>query len=112
MLAALERNGRSLRNLDETSRGNRKLVLAAVRQNGHALQYATPDLRNDAEVVRAAVGNRATAIYYASEQLQDDQSLRCVAVQQNKLLANVDIKKLRSDTNIVLSDLFSRMGLH
>jgi uncharacterized protein YoxC len=90
-IAAVQKDGMSLKDLDETFKANPEVVNAAVAQNPNALQLANRDVtmgileknghllgdahesfKDDKKVVMKALANYSPAIKYVSERLRDD----------------------------------------
>jgi len=75
MLRGLSLGMIELRELDEESRGNRAVVLAAVERDGTSLKYAAPELQADRDLVMAALRQNPRALQFASEELRYDPVL-------------------------------------
>mmetsp|Transcript_16288 Transcript_16288/g.52125 ORF Transcript_16288/g.52125 Transcript_16288/m.52125 type:complete len:428 (+) Transcript_16288:199-1482(+) len=101
VLAAVERNGMTLRYADAGLRADREVVLAAVKQEGVALQYASSSLCADKEVVLAAVRQAGWALRFASPQLRDDKEVVLEAVRQAGWALCDASPELRRDAGVV-----------
>ena len=77
----LQLNPSDLRNIEQTYRDNKALVLVAVRRNGYALKYASDRLKNTEDVVLEAVKNNGHGLQFANVRLQDNENIATAAVK-------------------------------
>jgi len=98
---ALQQNGLSLKNVEESLKNDRDLVQAAVQQNGRALQYASEDLRNDRHIVLAAVQKHGMALKFAGEDLKKDRHIVLQALRQNGQALRFAHQSLKNDRDLV-----------
>jgi len=82
-LAAVEHDGRALKDASDELRADHGVALAAVRERGTALEFAAERLQDDVEVVRAAVQQEGMALRFASSRLRQDHELVLTSVRQN-----------------------------
>eukprot|EP01061_Rhynchopus_euleeides_P009718 TRINITY_DN1895_c0_g3_i1.p1 TRINITY_DN1895_c0_g3~~TRINITY_DN1895_c0_g3_i1.p1 ORF type:complete len:266 (+),score=36.98 TRINITY_DN1895_c0_g3_i1:51-848(+) len=101
VLAAVQRNGASLKYADDTLKGDREIVLAAV-QNGYVLTNASDTMRADREIALAAVRHHCWAVNHVHDTLRGDREIVLAAVRNGWLLKNVEYT-LRGDREIVLA---------
>eukprot|EP00971_Amphidinium_carterae_P293112 5819506-Amphidinium_carterae.1 len=82
-LIAVASKRRALKLVDESCRGDRKIVLAAVQQHWETLKVAVGSCRNGSEIVLAAVQQNGLALKFAAESCRGDHAIVLTAVQQN-----------------------------
>ena len=61
-----------LKDVSDTFKADKEIVLAAVKNKGNVLGYASPELREDIEVVLTAVKQDRDALYAVSEKLKNN----------------------------------------
>lgn len=80
---AVSQRGAALEHAARELAGDSAVVLQAVRQEGCSLQFASPDLRASRDVVLEAVKQDGLALEFASQELKDDQGIVKEAVEQD-----------------------------
>lgn len=80
--AAVKRGG--LRQMPESIRDDKKLVLLSIEFDVHLYVYASPRLRNDPDVAIAAIRKNASIIHAMPDKLTDNPVVMMEAVRQHR----------------------------
>jgi hypothetical protein len=80
---------------------NKEEVLAAVNENGRELKNAAENLLDDKDVVLAAVNNFAWAIEFASNRLKDDKEIVLAAIDIDRSALRFASERLQNDIEII-----------
>ena len=107
VLTAVRKRGRYLREVSEDYKNDKEVVLAAIESYSiNVLQYASPELKNDKEVVLAAIKtSHGKALQYASPELKNDKEVVLAAIKQDAGSLQYASEELKNDKEIVLSTL-------
>ena len=66
--------------LPKITRFKKQVTLAAVSKDGNSLRFTSNELKDDYQVVKAAIRNAGRSIKYASKRLKDNKKLVLLAV--------------------------------
>jgi hypothetical protein len=133
VLAAVKKDGISLKYASANLKADKEVVLAAVEKSEYALNYASDELKADKEVILAAVKHHPTAfqfvpndfkedpqnkalilaavtkygntLMYLPQIWRDDEDIMLAAIKQNRLTIHFASDKLKNKKEIVLAAL-------
>jgi len=100
-LDELEKDGMLLRNVTDSLKKNKNIVLLAVKSRGAALVYADDSLKNDKDVVIAAVNENGWALSCADDELKSDQDIVNIATQTNPNAIRYADKSLKTQADLI-----------
>eukprot|EP00403_Amphidinium_massartii_P033676 CAMPEP_0178437670 /NCGR_PEP_ID=MMETSP0689_2-20121128/35137_1 /TAXON_ID=160604 /ORGANISM="Amphidinium massartii, Strain CS-259" /LENGTH=224 /DNA_ID=CAMNT_0020059929 /DNA_START=19 /DNA_END=690 /DNA_ORIENTATION=+ len=101
VLAAVRKDGLSLRHAAVEFRADKEVVIAAVTNDAYALQFAAEALQSDREVVLAAVTRRGRTLKFAAGRLQAERDVVAAAVKQDGSAILFATEELRSDVDFL-----------
>lgn len=103
ILAAVTRDGISLRQASAELKADRTVVLAAVTQNGLALEHAAADAKADNEILQVAVRQNGLALAHAPAEVRAAGEVVLSAVSQCGSALKLASVALRADRGVVLA---------
>lgn len=107
VLAAIAQSSDSFAFASSALRADRRVVLTAIAKCGMALQHAAAELRADREIALKAVTSIGFALEHVSPELQVDREVVLTAVTENGFALLLLCPELKADREIVLAAVAS-----
>lgn len=105
VLAAVNKDGCSLRFASLKLRDNKEVVLAAVEQSGMAISYVSDRFRSDKQILLIALKTDDSALSSAPTRLKNNLKFMLEAVAVNRVCLSYASSELRDNKQFVLAAL-------
>lgn len=109
VMAAVQKNGCSLKNISERLKNDKEIILAAIKQESRAYQYIPINLQNDKEFIKDLLKVNPYVFTILPSQLKEDKDMAIIALDnscKNEICSGAYLyrqmpESLKSDLEII-----------